>query len=123
MGLTFPYTYISCPCSDRSTDKEDSQPRPAPLFHKRLSAKEIEEEEEEEEATFDPRHPRANFSLFPPEHLFYCEECHDIKCARCIIEEQVSYFCNSCLFETPSSAVRSEGNRLVGLHFPWRNDI
>ncbi|ERF72044.1 hypothetical protein EPUS_04962 [Endocarpon pusillum Z07020] len=112
MGLTFPYTYISCPCSDGSKEIEESRLRPAPLFHKKPLAEEPEEvEEEKEEAPFDPHHPRASFSLFPPEHLLYCEECRDLKCPRCSIEEQVSYFCTSCLFETPASAVRSEGNR------------
>jgi dynactin 4 len=113
MGLTFPYTYISCPCSDRSNKEDESSLRPAPLFHKRIPDQEPQEveAEEAEEGPFDPRHPRSAYSLFPPEHLLYCEECRDIKCPRCIVEEQVSYFCTSCLFETPSSAVRSEGNR------------
>jgi len=119
MGLTFPYTYISCPCSDRSNDNDEASLRPAPLFHKHApeqqphvgEVEDAEDAEDAEEAPFDPRHPRAAYSLFPPEHLLYCEECRDIKCPRCIIEEQVSYFCTSCLFETPSSAVRSEGNR------------
>ncbi len=114
MGLTFPYTYISCPCSDGSKEIEESRLRPAPLFHIKATAEgpqEEEEEDDEEGAPCDPHHPRANFSLFPPEHLLYCEECRDLKCPRCSIEEQVSYFCTSCLFETPSSAVRSEGNR------------
>ena len=70
-----------------------------------------DEDEDEDERTFDPRHPRSNYSLFPPEHLLYCEECHDIKCPRCITEEIVCWYCPSCLFETPSSMVRSEVNR------------
>jgi dynactin 4 len=70
-----------------------------------------DEDSEDEEKTFDPHHPRAAFSLFPPEHLLYCEECHDIKCPRCVTEEIICWYCPSCLFETPSSMVRSEGNR------------
>jgi dynactin-4 len=69
------------------------------------------EEDEEEEQTFDPRSPRSNFSLYPPEQLLYCEDCHQIKCPRCITEEIVSWYCPNCLFETPSSMVRSDGNR------------
>jgi dynactin-4 len=72
---------------------------------------ELEEELEVEDKTFDPRHPRSNFSLLPPEHLLHCDECHEIKCPRCIIEEIICWYCPSCLFETPSSTVRSEGNR------------
>ena len=103
MSLTFPYTYISCPCSDRSRQAIASS-------HNARDA-DIEEEVDEEEVTFNPHDPRSAYSLFPPEHLLYCEDCHDIKCPRCVTEEIISYYCPSCLFETPSSMVRSEGNR------------
>ena len=105
MSRPFPYTYISCPCADT----------PVPETLTEVAREEEEEEEEEEEGggTFNPRSPRANFSLFPPEHLLYCEECHEIKCPRCVMEEIVSWYCPNCLFETPSSTVRSEGNRWV----------
>ena len=103
MALAFPYTHISCPCSDSSRR----------VLASKQSSRDVEldEELEEEEKTFDPRHPRSAFSLFPPEHLLYCEECHDIKCPRCVTEEIICWYCPSCLFETPSSMVKSEGNR------------
>lgn len=41
----------------------------------------------------------------------YCEDCHQIRCPRCVAEEIVTYYCPSCLFEVPSSNIRSEGNR------------
>ena len=103
MSLSYPYTYISCPCSDRS--------RQVPASTHNARGAEVEEEVDEEEATFNPHDPRSAYSLFPPEHLLYCEDCHDIKCTRCVTEEIISYYCPSCLFETPSSMVRSEGNR------------
>ncbi|ETN46526.1 uncharacterized protein HMPREF1541_00711 [Cyphellophora europaea CBS 101466] len=103
MALSFPYAYISCPCSDTSRR----------ILSSKRQSRELEPDEglEDEEKTFDPKHPRAAFSLFPPEHLLYCEECHDIKCPRCVTEEIICYYCPSCLFETPSSMVKSEGNR------------
>lgn len=126
MSRPFPYTYISCPCADtpvpdpaRKRRSRESTQKPPPEQantdqDKKLSAKdEQEEEDEDEEHTFDPRSPRSNFSLYPPEQLLYCEECHQIKCPRCITEEIVSWYCPSCLFETPSSMVRSDGNRYV----------
>jgi len=106
MARPFPYTYISCPCSE-TPDPDVSNKRASGLFHV------PEAGEEEEEKTFNPRSPRANFSLFPPEQLLYCEDCHQIKCPRCITEEIVCWYCPNCLFETPSSMVRSEGNRYV----------
>lgn len=130
MSRPFPYTYISCPCADtpvpdparkrRSRESPQKSPQKPPPERadtdqdKKLSAKEEQQEEDEdEEQTFDPRSPRSNFSLYPPEQLLYCEECHQIKCPRCITEEIVSWYCPSCLFETPSSMVRGDGNRYV----------
>ena len=104
----FPYSYISCPCSDPSR-----QTKPMTFRGQRESISTADDDEDQDERTFDPRHPRSNYSLFPPEHLLYCEECHDIKCSRCITEEIVCWYCPSCLFETPSSMVRSEGIRYV----------
>ena len=69
------------------------------------------DDEAEEENTFDPRSPRTNFSIYPLDHLLWCEDCHEIRCARCTIEEIVCWYCPSCLFEVASSMVKSEGNR------------
>lgn len=95
--MNFPYTYISCPCTDISAPTDGNR--------------EVQEGEEEREPTFDPRSPRANFSLYPLEHLLYCEDCQQIRCPRCIIEEIVCWYCPSCLFEMPLSVVKSEGPR------------
>ncbi|KAL2827075.1 dynactin p62 family-domain-containing protein [Aspergillus cavernicola] len=114
MSRPFPYTYISCPCANtpvpdpsrKRRSRESPQkgspekPRPQPQI-----------DDDEDEQTFDPRSPRSNFSLYPPEQLLYCEDCHQIKCPRCITEEIVCAYCPNCLFETPNSLVRSEGNR------------
>lgn len=129
MSRPFPYTFISCPCVDtpvpdparkgrsRESPQKPSPQKPAPrasVIEPEKTGKPQDDQqgmEDEEEQTFDPRSPRANFSLYPPEQLLYCEECHEIKCPRCITEEIVSWYCPSCLFETPSSMARSDGNR------------
>ncbi|KAJ5644749.1 hypothetical protein N7507_010760 [Penicillium longicatenatum] len=124
MSRPFPYSYISCPCADtpipdpaRKRRSRESSQKPTP---ERTDAAEDatpkaedgqDEEDEDEEQTFDPRSLRSNFSLYPPEQLLYCEDCHQIKCPRCITEEIVSWYCPNCLFETPSSMVKSDGNR------------
>ena len=92
--MTLPYTYISCPCTDVSI-----------AINKEL------QEDEEHERTFDPRSPRANYSLYPLDHLMYCEDCQQIRCPRCSIEEIVCWYCPGCLFEIPSGQVKGEGNR------------
>ncbi|CAG7982493.1 unnamed protein product [Penicillium salamii] len=129
MSRPFPYTFISCPCADtpvpdparkrrsRESPQKQSPQKPAPRpstsegEKKGTTANEQRDEDDEDEQTFDPRSPRSDFSLYPPEQLLYCEECHQIKCSRCITEEIVSWYCPSCLFETPSSMVRGDGNR------------
>ena len=98
MALRLPFTYYRCSCVDA-----------APSLATRSSQKFARLENEEQ--TFDPKSPRANYSLFPLEHLLYCTECHQVRCSRCILEEIVCWYCPSCLFEVPSSTVRTEGNR------------
>lgn len=96
-----PYTYFQCPCT------EDSIPT------KRIGedAPQTEEPDSSDDRNFDPRAPRANYSLYPLEHLLYCEDCHQIRCPRCVLDEIVTYYCPNCLFESPSSTVKSDGNR------------
>jgi len=97
--MNFPYSYVKCSCGgedELSTNK------------KRLSA--LEEVLDDKE-TFNPADPRSNFSLYPLDHLMWCEDCHDIRCPRCTVEEIVCWYCPNCLFETPGGTVRSEGNR------------
>lgn len=95
--MSFPYSYFSCPCTSSSATTT-------------ASVGEVDDEAEEEK-TFDPRSPRTNFSLYPLDHLLWCEDCHEIRCVRCTIEEIVCWYCPSCLFEVASSMVKSEGNR------------
>ncbi|KAM6540195.1 hypothetical protein FALCPG4_001928 [Fusarium falciforme] len=97
MAPVIPYTYIQCPCSDLSPPDLPDSPQP--------------QDSSDDERSFDPRAPRSNFSLYPLEHLLYCEDCQQIRCPRCVNEEVVTYYCPNCLFEVPSSNLRSEGNR------------
>ncbi|KAI9740684.1 MAG: hypothetical protein M1818_004648 [Claussenomyces sp. TS43310] len=101
MASTIPYTYFQCPCTSDTPDltRKDGDIASLP-------------EEETDDRDFDPRSPRANYSLYPLEHLLYCEDCQQIRCPRCVLDEIVTWYCPNCLFEVPSSTVRSEGNSL-----------
>ncbi|KPM43696.1 hypothetical protein AK830_g2856 [Neonectria ditissima] len=101
MAPVIPYTYIQCPCSDVSSTSAADHANDA---HDQDSV-------DDDERTFDPRAPRSNYSLYPLEYLLYCEDCQQIRCPRCVNEEVVTYYCPHCLFEVPSSNLRSEGNR------------
>ena len=103
----YPAILIACPCSDNIGQRSS----------KRRSSDSIDREEDEG-ATFDPWAPRSNFSLFPLDALLFCEDCNQVRCPRCVQDEIVCYFCPSCLFEVPSTAVKSEGNRWVTIQSP-----
>ncbi|KAH7070624.1 dynactin subunit 4 [Paraphoma chrysanthemicola] len=99
MAQSFPYTYYACDCYDNTTAASAKR------------ASQILADADDEDGTFDPRSPRANYALYPLEHLLYCDDCQQIRCPRCVIEETLNWYCPSCLFEVPSSVVKSDGNR------------
>lgn len=103
MAALTPYTYIQCPCSDPANLARHSHSDP--------TTPSATEELDAFERPFDPRAPRAAYSLYPLEYLLYCEDCHQIRCPRCIAEEIVTYYCPNCLFEVPGSNIKSDGNR------------
>nr|POE88405.1 isoform 2 of dynactin subunit 4 [Quercus suber] len=91
MAAPFPYTHYACPCSSNTPDSNAS--------------------DAVESAPFNPHSRSAQYSLFPLDHLLYCDECETPRCPRCVTEDVLSWYCPNCLFEVPSSSVRSEGNR------------
>lgn len=107
MAAAFPYTYIACPCTSLTSSAASSTTQKR--SSRQLSAN--DSAEDKDDTTFNPHDPRANFSLYPYDHLLYCDECHQIRCPRCCSEEIVNWYCPSCLFEVPSSVVKTDGNR------------
>jgi dynactin-4 len=101
MAHSFPYTYYACDCYDSNTAASA----------KRLSHALPTAATDDEDSTFDPRDARSNYALYPLEHLLYCEDCQQMRCPRCVLEETLNWYCPSCLFEVPSSVVKSDGNR------------
>lgn len=43
----------------------------------------------------------SNF-LYPLSRLYFCEDCHEIRCPSCVQDEIISYYCPNCLFEVTS---------------------
>jgi hypothetical protein len=105
MAAAIPYTYYQCPCSSETRKTARSLDNTSPT--------EDGPEADEDERDFDPKAPRANYSLYPLEHLLYCEGCQQIRCERCVNDEIVTLFCPQCLFETPSSFFQKEGYAFV----------
>lgn len=104
MAVVSPYTRYSCPCSD------ETPAPPSGLLGKRASHHD-DQDESSEERTFDPHSPRAAFSLYPLDELLFCDECNHTRCPKCWTEEMIYWYCPNCLFEVPSSGVKSDGNR------------
>lgn len=94
--------HYACPCTDISktpsldTSNQAEQDNPLP---------------EGEAIPFNPHDSRANFALYPVEHLLFCTECHELRCPRCSYEEALAAFCPSCLQERSGASVRTESNR------------
>jgi dynactin-4 len=43
--------------------------------------------------------------------LLFCDECNHTRCPKCWTEEMIYWYCPNCLFEVPSSGVKSDRNR------------
>ncbi|OAD70690.1 hypothetical protein PHYBLDRAFT_182467 [Phycomyces blakesleeanus NRRL 1555(-)] len=54
---------------------------------------------------------QASNYVYPLSRLYFCEDCHQIRCPSCVQDEIVSYYCPNCLFEVPTASVKSEKNR------------
>ncbi|KAI7829033.1 dynactin p62 family-domain-containing protein [Kickxella alabastrina] len=50
------------------------------------------------------------------ENLYYCDDCSELRCSRCVIEEPAGYHCPNCLFDVPTASVRSEKTCPVCTH-------
>ncbi|KAL1921790.1 uncharacterized protein VTP21DRAFT_10432 [Calcarisporiella thermophila] len=55
--------------------------------------------------------PQTLFSLHELNDLYFCEDCHQLRCPRCVQEEIVCYYCPNCLFEVPTASLKGERNR------------
>ncbi|KAK4548583.1 hypothetical protein LTR36_009493 [Oleoguttula mirabilis] len=104
MAAAFPYTHYACPCSDLTSTAPSS-------ISKRISNNQPANADLTDDRTFNPHDPRANCALYPLDHLLFCDECDAIRCPKCWTEEIINWYCPTCLFEVPSSAVKSDGNR------------
>ncbi|KAJ2716392.1 hypothetical protein H4R19_000672 [Coemansia spiralis] len=47
---------------------------------------------------------------WPIEALYYCDDCSEVRCPQCVVEEPAGYHCPNCLFDVPTASVRSEHN-------------
>ncbi|KOS12728.1 dynactin p62 [Malassezia pachydermatis] len=43
--------------------------------------------------------------------LYFCEECHELRCNDCVAWETSSCYCPHCLFEVPGTSVRTQHAR------------
>ncbi|SPO24642.1 related to dynactin subunit p62 [Ustilago trichophora] len=55
--------------------------------------------------------PASRYAFHPLESLYFCDECDEIRCNRCVTVDISSYYCPNCLFEVPGASVKAEKNR------------
>lgn len=110
-----PFVDYYCACSD----KKDNEINP------NLTIENTPTLTAESAASVTGRHLLSNQAsnyLYPLSRLYFCEDCHQIRCPSCVQDEIVSYYCPNCLFEVPTASVKSEKNRYKmnqRIIFPW----
>ncbi|CDR87097.1 related to dynactin subunit p62 [Sporisorium scitamineum] len=55
--------------------------------------------------------PASRYAFHPLDTLYFCDECDQIRCNRCVTVDISSYYCPNCLFEVPGASVKAEKNR------------
>ena len=75
---------VLCPCYESPADK--------------LVGDE-EEEQRNLSDDLDVQSQRVLFATHPLSHLYFCTDCHAIRCPRCVVEEVVVTYCGQCLLE------------------------
>ncbi|KAI8889768.1 hypothetical protein K501DRAFT_266554 [Backusella circina FSU 941] len=99
-----PFVDYYCACSSKK-EKETTTPLNNPTSITTAA---------ENAASITGRHllsSDATNYLYPLSRLYFCEDCHQIRCPSCVQDEIVSYYCPNCLFEVPTASVKSEKNR------------
>lgn len=56
---------------------------------------------------------QASNYLYPLSRLYFCEDCHQIRCPSCVQDEIVSYYCPNCLFEVNEPAQKSRSDQVA----------
>ncbi|KAJ2721255.1 hypothetical protein GGI07_004088 [Coemansia sp. Benny D115] len=101
-------TDVSSKNSKRSSRKDESAPT--------TQCNQPKSEEPEHSAASEQQPPLSPSSELlvlrasALENLYYCDDCSQIRCNRCVIEEPAGYHCPNCLFDVPTASVRSEKN-------------
>ncbi|KAJ2358956.1 hypothetical protein IWW50_000350 [Coemansia erecta] len=98
--------FYYCPCTGcmRTTD--------APAEVNKQQPHLVESLKEESKAPLDANTQQqlAILRTWPIEKLYYCDDCSEVRCPRCVVEEPAGYHCPNCLFDVPTASVRSEKN-------------
>ncbi|KAJ2835647.1 hypothetical protein J3B01_003380 [Coemansia erecta] len=95
-----------CPCSGcmRTTDA------PVKASKQKREFAELAEEECRAPLDISTQKQLAVLRTWPIEKLYYCDDCSEVRCPHCVIEEPAGYHCPNCTFDVPTASVRSEKN-------------
>ncbi|KAI8150326.1 dynactin p62 family-domain-containing protein [Fennellomyces sp. T-0311] len=117
-----PFVHYYCACPDLGANTTSHQDlRRSPETTAKKDPEVLEEKPSQHpikdrniDASATGRHllsAQASNYLYPLSRLYFCEDCHHIRCPSCVQDEIVSYYCPNCLFEVPTASVKSEKNR------------
>ncbi|KAJ2311329.1 hypothetical protein H4R23_005993 [Coemansia sp. Cherry 401B] len=108
--MSSPGVLYYCPCS--GCMGADAQPEEAHAGH---ALSDDGGQTDETHAEIAPpldasRRPLTTLRTWPLEKLYYCDDCSQVRCPHCVIDEPAGYHCPNCLFDVPTASVRSEKN-------------
>ncbi|PWZ00821.1 hypothetical protein BCV70DRAFT_200087 [Testicularia cyperi] len=113
-----PYVLYHCPCEQSSSGSSAAQPTataattpssalsPSPSVSAAAVASSSSVPPE-----LPAYSPAARYAFHQLESLYFCDECDQIRCNRCVTFDISSYYCPNCLFEVPGASVKAEKNR------------
>ncbi|KAI9595670.1 dynactin p62 family-domain-containing protein [Syncephalis fuscata] len=105
-----PFVHYHCPCIvERATPRGNT---PSSLLYTPVSRTQSKADLLAS-VNLERPPPAISFSAHPVSKLYFCEDCHVIKCPRCTNDDIICYYCPNCLFEVPTASVKGEKNRCM----------
>ncbi|KAJ1981990.1 hypothetical protein H4R35_000487 [Dimargaris xerosporica] len=119
LTATAPFVQYHCPCAplqkplpgdDAESSQGESSNRPDD-GSTRDERGDVDNPTTPAQAPLDPQSTALLHHTHPLCNLYFCDDCLQVRCGRCVFDEITSYFCPNCLFEVPSASVKAEKNR------------
>ncbi|KAJ1028819.1 hypothetical protein NDA16_001984 [Ustilago loliicola] len=103
MAMASPHVLYYCPCNQTASHGASSSSSSSSQRYKSTLAS--------PPPGLPASSPASRYAFHPLDSLYFCDECDQIRCNRCVTVDISSYYCPNCLFEVPGASVKAEKNR------------